>query len=154
MLRNTAWSSCGQIYGSYNLRNGAPVYWNKIPILQEAFTRFPETEWVWWMDIDIIIMNMSLNIYNHVLSKEGLARILDRPMTGASGAEAGYRTPAGYRYDDINFIISMDAWGMNVGKFLMRRGDWSKWLLDLWIDPLFISQNWGFPEQDAWIHMW
>lgn len=141
---------------SYNLPNGAPVYWNKIPILQEAFMRFPETEWVWWMDIDIIIMNMSLNIYDHVLSQEGLARniLLDQPMTGAGGGETGFRTPPEYRYDAINFVISMDAWGMNVGNFLMRRGDWSKWLLDLWIDPLFISQNWAFPEQDAWTHMW
>lgn len=29
---------------SYSLPNGAPVYWNKVPILQEAFTRFPETD--------------------------------------------------------------------------------------------------------------
>lgn len=141
---------------SYNLPNGAPIYWNKIPVLKEAFVRYPDAEWVWWMDMDIIIMNMTLNIYDHVLSRKGLARniLLDREMTGAGGGKTGYSTPSTYTHDDINFVISLDSWGMNVGNFLMRRGEWSKWLLDLWIEPLYISQNWVFPENDAWTHMW
>ncbi|CAI7588546.1 unnamed protein product [Penicillium manginii] len=141
---------------SYNLPNGEQIYWNKIPVLKEAFARYPDAEWVWWMDMDIIIMNMTLSIYDHVLSKEGLARniLLDRELTGAGGGKTGYSTPATYQHEDIKFVISLDSWGMNVGNFLMRRGEWSKWLLDLWIEPLYISQNWVFPENDAWTHMW
>lgn len=141
---------------SYNLPNGVPISWNKIPVLKEAFERFPDAEWVWWMDTDIIIMNTTLNIYDHVLSREGLARniLLDRKMTGAGGGKTGYSTPATYKHDDINFVISLDSWGMNAGNFLMRRGEWSNWLLNLWMEPLYISQNWVFPENDAWTHMW
>ncbi|KAJ5718632.1 hypothetical protein N7488_004278 [Penicillium malachiteum] len=141
---------------SYNLPDGAPIYWNKIPILKDAFERYPDAEWVWWMDVDIIIMNMTLDIYKHVLSPKGMAQhvLLDEPITGAGGADTGYRTPATYKPDDINFVISKDAWGMNVGNFLMRRSEWSKWLLDLWIEPLYIAQNWVFPENDGWTHMW
>ena len=49
------------------------------------FARSPDAEWVWWMDVDIIIMNISLGIHDHVLSQEGMARniLLDYPMTGA-----------------------------------------------------------------------
>ncbi|KAJ5681656.1 uncharacterized protein N7477_001596 [Penicillium maclennaniae] len=141
---------------SYNLSRGAPIYWNKIPVSKEAFARHPNAEWVWWMDMDIIIMNMTLSIYDHNLSKEGLARniLLDHKVHGAGGGMSGFTTPASYKHDDINFIISQDSWGVNVGSFLIRRGDRSKWLLDLWTDPLYISQNWIFPEQDAWKHMW
>ena len=141
---------------SYNLPDGSPIYWNKIPILKEAFARYPHAEWIWWMDVDIIIMNMSLNIYDHVLSREGMAEhaLLDEPIHGAGGSDTGYRTPPKYRPEDINFVISKDAWGMNVGNFLMRRSEWSNWLLDLWIEPLYIAQNWVFPENDAWTHMW
>ncbi|KAJ6009071.1 hypothetical protein N7522_004087 [Penicillium canescens] len=141
---------------SYNLSNGAPIFWNKIPILKEAFVRYPDAEWVWWLDMDIIIMNMTLNIYDHILSEEGLARniLLGREMTGPGGGKTGYSTPTTYKHDDINFVISLDSWGMNVGNFLMRRGEWSEWLLDMWIEPLYISQNWVFPENDAWTHLW
>lgn len=141
---------------SYNLPDGAPIYWNKIPILRDAFDRFPEAEWIWWMDIDIIIMNMSLNIYDHVLSPQGMDRdiLLGYPINGAGGQDTGYRTPTTYRHEDIKFVISLDHWGMNVGNFLMRRGEWSDWLLDMWTEPLYISQNWVFPENDGWTHMW
>lgn len=141
---------------SYNLPSNVPIFWNKIPILQEAFIRYPEAEWVWWLDLDIIIMNTSLSIYDHVLSDEGMARniLLNEPMHGAGGGETGYRTPATYKRNDINFVISLDSWGMNVGNFLIRRGEWSKWLLGLWIEPLYIDQGWVFPENDAWTHMW
>ncbi|KAF7716980.1 Alpha-1,2-galactosyltransferase [Penicillium ucsense] len=141
---------------SYNLPDGAPIYWNKIPILRDAFDRFPEAEWIWWLDIDIIIMNMSLHIHDHVLSPEGMARniLLDYPINGAEGGSTGYRTSPGYRHKDVNFVISLDHWGMNVGNFLMRRSEWSDWLLDMWLEPLYISQNWVFPENDGWSHLW
>lgn len=38
---------------TYNLPHGEKIYWNKIPIVQEAFIRYPKMEWVWWMDMDI-----------------------------------------------------------------------------------------------------
>lgn len=141
---------------SYNLPDGSPIYWNKIPILKEAFVRFPDAEWIWWMDMDIIIMNTSLSIYDHVLSPEGMARnvLLNESIHTAGGGDLGQSTPSTYKHEDINFVISKDAWGMVVGNFLMRRGTWSDWLLDLWIEPLYIAQGWTFPENDAWTHMW
>ncbi|KAJ5638293.1 hypothetical protein N7490_008172 [Penicillium lividum] len=59
---------------SYSLPDGSPIYWNKSPILKEAFVRFLNAERIWRMDMDIIIMNMSLSIYDHALSPEGMAR--------------------------------------------------------------------------------
>ncbi|KAJ5953610.1 hypothetical protein N7454_000506 [Penicillium verhagenii] len=114
---------------SYNFPDGTPIYWNKIPILKEAFVRYPDAEWIWWMDTDIIIMNMSLSIYDHVLSSEGMARniLLNETMHGPGGGEIGHSTPLTYKHDDINFVISQDNWGMVVGNFLMRRGIWNAW---------------------------
>ena len=53
-------------------------------------------------------MNMSLNIHDHVLLPEGIARniLLDYPMTGAGGGKTGYRSGATYHLEDINFVIS------------------------------------------------
>lgn len=101
-------------------------------------------------------MNMLLSIHEHVLSQDGMARNipLDHPMTGVDGGKTGYRSPTSYQHEDINSVISMNHWGMNVGNFLMPRSEWSDWLLDLWIEPLYIFQNWVFPENDRWRHMW
>ena len=141
---------------SYNLPNDVPVYWNKIPVLQEAFTRYPDADWIWWMDMDMIIMNSSLSLWDHVLSPEAMRRnvLLDSPLRMPGGKESGYRTPSSYDYDHVNFMISSGGWGMNVGNFLMKRSEWSDWLLDLWTEPLYIEQRWTFPENDGWTHMW
>ena len=140
---------------SYSLPHGEPVYWNKIPVLQEAFVRYPEVEWVWWLDLDIIIMNMSLSLGEHLLSPEGMARnaALDEPIRQTGGGLSGWRTPKTYKYDEVNFMIASGGWGMNVGNFLMRRSHWSDWLLDIWIEPYYIKQNWVLPENDGWTHM-
>ena len=132
---------------SYNLPNGEPIYWNKIPILQEAFARYPKAEWVWWMDLDIIIMNQSLSMWDHVLSPEGMAHnaVLDKPINKPGGGLSGWKTPATYNYSEVNFLIASGGWGMNVGNFLMRRSQWSDWLLDLWIEPFYIEKGWIFP---------
>ncbi|CAL5875153.1 uncharacterized protein PFLUO_LOCUS9457 [Penicillium psychrofluorescens] len=141
---------------SYNLPHGEGLVWNKIPIIKEAFDRFPDAEWVWWVDIDMIIMNMTTNVYDHVLSRDGMARnvLLDKMISGAGGGDLGYRTPATYNYEDINFVISEDRWGMVAGTFFMRRSYWTTWLLDMWLEPLFVEKNWVFAENDAWTHMW
>ncbi|KAI4284375.1 MAG: hypothetical protein L6R35_004928, partial [Caloplaca aegaea] len=141
---------------SYNLSHGEPIYWNKIPILQEAFIRYPGVEWVWWMDMDIIIMNQSLSMWDHVLSPEGMARnaLLDTVINKPGGGPSGWKTLPTYNCSEVNFMIASGGWGMNIGNFLMRRSYWSEWLLDLWIDPFYIDKFKVFPENDGWTHMY
>jgi hypothetical protein len=135
---------------------GAKIYWNKIPILQDAMRRYPHAEWFWWLDLDIIIMTPSLDLHSHVLSPAAMQRTFefDQPIYSPGGGDSGFRTPAAYDYDGVNFIIANGGWGMNVGSFLMRRGQWSDWLLEMWADPLATKQDWIFPENDGWTHMW
>ena len=141
---------------SYSVPNDAPAVWNKIPVLQEAFVRYPEVEWVWWLDLDIIIMNISLSLAEHVLSLEGMARNAARneTITATGGRPSGWRTPKTYEYDKVNFMIANSGWGMNAGNFLMRRSEWSDWLLDMWIEPYYIKQNWVLQENECWMHMY
>ncbi|KAL8903411.1 MAG: hypothetical protein Q9171_007412 [Xanthocarpia ochracea] len=141
---------------TYNLSHGEPIYWNKIPVLQEAFIRYPDVEWVWWMDMDIIITNHSLSLWDHVLSPEGMARnvVLDQMINKPGGGASGWKTPPSYNYSEVNFMIASGGWGMNIGNFLMRRSYWSEWLLDLWIDPFYIKEFTTFPENDGWTHMY
>ena len=99
---------------SYNLSNGAPIYWNKISLLEEAFVRHPDAEWVWWMDMDIIYDTQHLRPYP-VAGRIGVHILLDHELNGAGGDTTGFSTPASYKHDDINFIISQDSWGVKMG---------------------------------------
>src|SRR2546423_1011418 len=52
-------------------RTKHPV-WAKLPAIMEAFTSYPDAEWVWWLDFDAIIMTPHLGLYEHLLDPEVL----------------------------------------------------------------------------------
>lgn len=135
---------------------GPKVYWNKIPILQDALVRFPKAKWMWWLDMDIIIMNSSLDLHTHLLSQEGMMRnlVFDTRINKLGGGDSGMRAPKTMKRKDVNFLIASGGWGMNVGSFLMRRSVWTDWVLEMWADPLAIAQNWVLPENDGWTHLY
>lgn len=135
---------------------GPIVVWNKIPILREAFDRFPNAKWIWWLDLDVIIMTPSLDLHSHVLSDEGMMRNMafDHELGRVGGGKLGLKTIASAEPDDIQFLLSIDNWGMNAGSFFMRRGDWSDNILEMWADPLYPKQNWVMAENDAFVHLY
>jgi hypothetical protein len=44
----------------------------------EAFSTYPTTEWVWWLDVDAIIMTPHLDLYKHLLDHEVLRSRLSK----------------------------------------------------------------------------
>ena len=139
---------------SYNFSD-AKVVWNKIPIMQDAFVRFPNAKWLWWLDIDIIIMSPSVDLHTLVLSNEGMMQnlVVNTSLPAVGGGPLGYNTLPKIDPDDINFILATDSWGMNLGSFLMRRGIWTDWVLEMWADPLATAKDWIFQENDGFTHI-
>lgn len=57
-------------------RTKHPV-WAKLPSIMEAFAKYPSTEWVWWLDVDAIIMTTHLDLYDYLLKPDALrARLI------------------------------------------------------------------------------
>jgi hypothetical protein len=46
--------------------------WAKIPCIQEAMATFPHAEWVWWLDVDAIVMAPQVKLWEDILRKEAL----------------------------------------------------------------------------------
>jgi hypothetical protein len=60
----------------FEIANTLNPVWAKIPAISDAFNMYPEAEWVWWLDVDAIIMNPNIDLYEHVLSPTALGRLL------------------------------------------------------------------------------
>ncbi len=75
------------------------VYWNKIAVVEKEL---PNSEWIVWCDADILIRDLSFNIYN-IIKKNS----------------------------DKNLLISSDYKGLCLGFFIIRNCKWSKDLLYL-----------------------
>jgi len=47
----------------------------------------------------------------------------------------------------VDLVLTQDKNGLAQGSFVVRRGDWSRFFLDTWFDPLYRSYN--FQKADA-----
>lgn len=41
--------------------------WCKLPVIAEALKENPSAEWIWWLDLDTIIMTPHLDLHEHIL---------------------------------------------------------------------------------------
>jgi hypothetical protein len=48
-------------------REKHPV-WCKLPAIAEAMDLYPAAEWVWWLDLDALIMTPHLDLYEYLLN--------------------------------------------------------------------------------------
>ncbi|KAF1808598.1 galactosyl transferase, partial [Eremomyces bilateralis CBS 781.70] len=151
----------GYVYQFVNISGfdlgGAHAVWAKLPAIAETFAKNPAVEWVWWLDLDAIIMTPNRTMQDVVLSEAALRRAYksdsDFVQYGNWSAIPGARTRAEADWQTMDFLISQDQNGLNAGSFLIRRSAWSKMLLDMWGDPLLREQDWVGKEQDALLHL-
>ena len=66
-------------------RTKHPV-WAKLSAIMEAFETYPSTEWVWWLDVDAIIMTPHIDLYELLLNPAALkAQLLAGQLLNQSG---------------------------------------------------------------------
>ena len=44
--------------------------WGKLPAILLACEEYPHAEWIWWLDIDAIIMNPDIDLFQHLLDPQ------------------------------------------------------------------------------------
>ncbi|KAA8898372.1 hypothetical protein TRICI_006567 [Trichomonascus ciferrii] len=131
--------------------------WFKIPAIQDMFKRAPEADWIWWLDIDAVIMNKSINICRDILSRQVIETCLawDHPLRDTDTKFRGHKyfskaTPP--KLHELDLIISQDQLGLNAGSFFIRRSAFADILLDLW-SAVDEQEHWNRHEQDGLIHL-
>ncbi|QIX00612.1 hypothetical protein AMS68_006129 [Peltaster fructicola] len=139
----------------YDIPDIHPV-WKKLPAIVESFNTFPEAQWVFWLDLDAIIMTPTVAVEKTILSKEGMRKSLHggaQLMVGSSEEKLDFWWPQEPDFENIDLIMAQDGATFNAGSFLIRRSLFSQWLLDIWADPFFMHAGFTNREQDSMVHM-
>ncbi|ORY80907.1 galactosyl transferase [Protomyces lactucae-debilis] len=110
--------------------------WIKLYALREVLQEHPEADWIWYLDPEALIMDQSLSLVNDILKPSVLSNLIlrDVPVVPGENIIKTLKTPD---MESIDFILSQDQQGFNAHSFLLRRGDYAKYLLESWYDPLF-----------------
>lgn len=135
----------------YDVGNN-PITWAKIPSMRHAMTAFPHSTYFFYLDINSLVMNQDLSIEQHIMQKSRLEQlmIVGLPVVPPDSV---IKTFAHISGDNVDFVLTQDTDNLCQNSFIIRRGDWAKYFLDAWFDPLYRSYNFQRAEGHALEHI-
>ncbi|KAI9644175.1 putative alpha-1,6-mannosyltransferase mnn11 [Ciborinia camelliae] len=125
--------------GDYDIQ-GSPNSWTKVPAARHALSKFPHSEYVWVLEQNALIMNPALKVEDHIMDPKRLESLMikDRSIVPPDSV---IKTFPNLKGKNIDLVLTQDKYGLSQASFIIRKGEWSKFFLDTWFDPLYRSYN-------------
>lgn len=125
-----------------------PKSWAIIPAVRNAMTQYPSSTHFFHLSQHSLIMDPSLSLKSHVFDKQRLESLMlkDVPVVPPDSV---IKTLGYLKEEDVDLIITQDKESLVPGSFIMKRTEWSTFLLDAWFDPLYRSYNFKLAEAHA-----
>ncbi|KAI4241523.1 MAG: hypothetical protein L6R40_004502 [Gallowayella cf. fulva] len=144
-LLETGYTTFFPTASSYPLSN-SPTSWALVPALRHALTLYPHSTFLFALSPHALIMNPSLNLRTHIMAPKTLEKIMlkDKPVVPPDSVIKTFGNLKGER---IDLVLTQDGEGLCPGSFVVRNGEWARFFLDTWFDPLYRSYN--FQKADA-----
>ncbi|KAF2447260.1 glycosyltransferase family 34 protein [Karstenula rhodostoma CBS 690.94] len=132
--------------------NKSPHTWAKVPALRHAMTLFPGSTFFWYLDSSALIMNPSIDLQSHILKPSRLEELMitNEPVVPPDSV---IKTFGNLKGDRIDVIVTQDKEGLVPTSIIVRNGDWAKYFLDAWFDPIYRSYNFQKAESHALEHI-
>jgi len=131
---------------------GSPKSWARVPAMRHALHLWPQTPYFFHIDDRTLIMNTDIKIEDHIMNKKKLESMMlvDIPIIPPDSV---IKTFAGLKAEKIDLVICQDKDGLMPNAFILRRGEWANFFLDVWYDPLYRSYNFQKAERHALEHI-
>jgi mannan polymerase II complex MNN11 subunit len=126
----------------------SPSSWALVPALRHAMTLNPHSTYFFSLSPHSLFMNPELSLVDHVLQKSRLEGLMlkDMPVVPPDSVIHTFSHLTG---NDIDLVLTQDEEGLNPESFIVRQGDWAKYFLDVWFDPMYRSYNFQKAEGHA-----
>lgn len=136
----------------YDLMPHSPSSWSTVPAMRHAMTLYPHTPWLWYLTSTALIMSTRQDLHSTILDPRKLEQqmLVDKPVVPPDSVIKTFSHLKGERVD---FVLSQDKDGLAGGSFFVRSGEWAKYFLDAWYDPLYRSYNFQKAEGHALEHI-
>ena len=97
-------------------------------------------------------MNSTLTLHNHILKPQRLESLMqkDTPVVPPDSVIHTFSHLTGPKVD---LVLTQDGQNLAQGSFLLRTGEWAKFLLDTWFDPLYRGYNFQKAEGHALVRL-
>jgi mannan polymerase II complex MNN11 subunit len=132
--------------------NNSPLTWARVPAMRHAITMYPGSTFFWYIDHTALIMNPTIPIHTALLTSAKLEATM---MSNAPVVppDSVIKTFSNLKGDRIDFVLAQDKDGLAPSSFVIRNGEWAKYFLDVWFDPIYRSYNFQKAEFHALEHI-
>ncbi|CAK4034282.1 glycosyltransferase family 34 [Lecanosticta acicola] len=136
----------------YDLMPKTPQSWSTVPAMRHAMTVYPHTPWIWYLTSTALIMNAGQSLHEKLLHPRTLESLMitDKPVVPPDSV---IKTFGNLRGERVDLVVSQDKEGLAGGSLMIRSGEWAKFFLDAWYDPLYRSYNFQRAEGHALEHI-
>ncbi|KAI0389736.1 galactosyl transferase GMA12/MNN10 family-domain-containing protein [Xylariaceae sp. FL0594] len=131
---------------------GAPSSWARVVAMRHAIAKYPDCKYIWYIDQHALIMNPNSKLEEDVLGARKLEGMMlkNHPVVPPASIIKTF-SHVGAR--DIEFIATQDKDGLTTSSMIVKNGEWAKFFLDTWFDPLYRSYNFQKAETHALEHI-
>ncbi|KAF2100102.1 glycosyltransferase family 34 protein [Rhizodiscina lignyota] len=130
----------------------SPKSWSRVPAMRHAMTEYPHSTFFFYLDENALITNHEVDLIDDIMEKSKLESLM-RTNIPVVPPDSVIKTFAHLKGDRIDLVLTQDKEGLAHDSFIMRRGDWAKYFLDAWFDPLYRSYNFQKAEAHALEHL-
>lgn len=97
-------------------------------------------------------MNPTRSLKSHLLDKSRLRSLIlkDTPIVPPDSI---IKTFPQMKEKDIDLILTQDGEDLNPGSFILRNGDFARFFLDLWFEPLYRNYNFAKAEMHGLVRI-
>lgn len=126
----------------------SPRSWAKIIAMRHALSQYPDATFVWFLDQNAYIMDLDRTLEAQVMAPAKLESLMikDWPVVPPDSI---IKTFSHLKGGDAALIISQDDTGLVTNSYVLRNGDWAKFFIETWMDPLYQSYNFQKAERHA-----
>ncbi|KAJ3518245.1 hypothetical protein NM208_g14588 [Fusarium decemcellulare] len=126
----------------------SPRSWAKIIAMRHALSLYPDAKFIWFLDQNAYIMDLDRSLEEQVTNPAKLESLMikDWPIVPPDSI---IKTFTHLKGNDAALIISQDDSGLVVNSMVLRNGDWAKFFVETWMDPLYRSYNFQKAERHA-----
>lgn len=128
--------------------DGAPQSWARIFAMRHALSLYPDSKFIWFLDQNAYIMELDVSLEDQLTDTTKLEGLMVRDQSIVP-PDSIIKTFTHLKGDEAAFIISQDETGLVINSFLIRNGDWAKFFIETWMDPLYRSYNFQKAERHA-----
>lgn len=116
--------------------------------LRHALTKYPDCKFVWYLDQDSYIMDPKKSLEEVVLQPKKMESLMIRGQPIVP-PDSIIKTYGHLKGDNTDLILSQDKAGLVHNNIIIRNGEWAKFLLETWLDPLYRAYNFQKAERHA-----